>query len=163
MTHVTCRLTAKNRDQLRNPTLGNGVWATFLVPITRKHRRRSNLFAASWSDACASEWYRWNVDSSSKSRRSVCTPELFSSANDAIVDIRRSGAALWSVSFTIRRSIKSVLPLLSYVEYTPFSRRLFLTTVCKDSVIRKPEVRNVSLRHQRKVEQQPLGNVHEIV
>ena len=30
MTHVTCRLTAKNRDQLRNPTLGNTVWATFL-------------------------------------------------------------------------------------------------------------------------------------
>ena len=29
MTHATCRLTAKNRDQLRNPTLGNGVWATF--------------------------------------------------------------------------------------------------------------------------------------
>jgi len=34
MTHATCRLTAENRDQLRNPyTLGNGVWATstFLV------------------------------------------------------------------------------------------------------------------------------------
>ena len=30
MTHVTCRLTAKNRDQLRNSTLGNRVWATFL-------------------------------------------------------------------------------------------------------------------------------------
>ena len=29
MTHVTCRLTAKNREQLRNPTLGNRVWATF--------------------------------------------------------------------------------------------------------------------------------------
>ena len=29
MTHVTCRLTTKNRDQLRNPTLGNRVWATF--------------------------------------------------------------------------------------------------------------------------------------
>ena len=29
MTHVTCRSTAKNRDQLRNPTLGNRVWATF--------------------------------------------------------------------------------------------------------------------------------------
>jgi len=29
MTHVTCRLTAKNRDQLRNPTLGNRVWAAF--------------------------------------------------------------------------------------------------------------------------------------
>jgi len=36
MTHVTCRLTAKNgeprkrHDQLWNPTLGNRVWATFL-------------------------------------------------------------------------------------------------------------------------------------
>jgi len=29
MTHATCRLTAKNRDQLRDPTLGNRVWATF--------------------------------------------------------------------------------------------------------------------------------------
>jgi len=29
MIHVTCRLTAKNRDQLRNHTLGNRVWATF--------------------------------------------------------------------------------------------------------------------------------------
>ena len=29
MTHVACRLTAKNRDQLRNPTLGNRVRATF--------------------------------------------------------------------------------------------------------------------------------------
>jgi len=31
MTHVTCRLTAKDRDQLRNTTLDNRVWATFLV------------------------------------------------------------------------------------------------------------------------------------
>jgi len=29
MTRTTCRLTAKNRDQLQNPTLGNQVWATF--------------------------------------------------------------------------------------------------------------------------------------
>jgi len=29
MTHVTCWLTAKNRDQLQNPALGNRVWATF--------------------------------------------------------------------------------------------------------------------------------------
>jgi len=29
MTHVSCRLTAKNRDQLRNPTLGNRIWTTF--------------------------------------------------------------------------------------------------------------------------------------
>jgi len=31
MTHVTYRLTAKNPDQLRNPTLGNRVWATFTL------------------------------------------------------------------------------------------------------------------------------------
>jgi len=31
MTHVTCGLTAKNRDHLRNPMLGNRVWATFLM------------------------------------------------------------------------------------------------------------------------------------
>ena len=29
MTHVTCRLATKNRDQLRNPTLGNLVRAIF--------------------------------------------------------------------------------------------------------------------------------------
>ena len=29
MTHVTCRLPAKNRDQLQNRTLGNRVRATF--------------------------------------------------------------------------------------------------------------------------------------
>ena len=29
MTHVTSRLTTKNRDQLRNPTFGNRVLATF--------------------------------------------------------------------------------------------------------------------------------------
>ena len=31
MTHVTCRLTAKNRDQLRHPTLGNQVGAAFFA------------------------------------------------------------------------------------------------------------------------------------
>jgi len=31
MTHVTCRQTAKNRDQPRNPTLGNRVWAIFFI------------------------------------------------------------------------------------------------------------------------------------
>ena len=42
MTHVTCRLTAKNRDQLRNPTLGNRVWVTF-----RADRRAKRSFNAS--------------------------------------------------------------------------------------------------------------------
>jgi len=34
MTHVTCTVTAKNRDQLGNPTLGNRVLATVFLPFT---------------------------------------------------------------------------------------------------------------------------------
>ena len=37
MTHVTCRLTAKNRDQLRNPRLGNRVCATFTYLLVIKY------------------------------------------------------------------------------------------------------------------------------
>ena len=35
MTYVTRRLTAKYRDQLRNPTLGNRLWATFFTRVSR--------------------------------------------------------------------------------------------------------------------------------
>ena len=38
MTHSTCRLTAKNRDQLRNPTFGNRVWVTSVVKVDRRIR-----------------------------------------------------------------------------------------------------------------------------
>jgi len=34
MTYVTCRLTTENRDQLRNPTLRNRVWATFYSQVS---------------------------------------------------------------------------------------------------------------------------------
>ena len=33
MTHITCRLIAKNWDQLRNPKLCNRIWATFIFII----------------------------------------------------------------------------------------------------------------------------------
>ena len=33
MTHITCRLTAKNRDQLRNPTIGNLHLPLYLLSI----------------------------------------------------------------------------------------------------------------------------------
>ena len=60
MTHVTCRLTAKDRDPLRNPTLGNRVWAslTFLNvssgvetqsgPQFGEHDSRGMQHAQSW-------------------------------------------------------------------------------------------------------------------
>jgi len=51
MTHATCRLTAKNRDQLRNPTLGNRAWATF-------YRLRETQFTDDESPKIAAEpWF----------------------------------------------------------------------------------------------------------
>jgi len=49
MTHVTCRLTAKNRDQLRNPTLGSGLWATFTFLLAKK---QPFFFAVTSTKAC---------------------------------------------------------------------------------------------------------------
>ena len=46
MTHITCRLTAKNWDQLRNPTLGNRVWVTFTFALI--HHCRSRLRGMHW-------------------------------------------------------------------------------------------------------------------
>jgi len=43
MTYVTCRLTAKNRDQLRNSTLGNRVWATFTFLLGWMNYWKKNL------------------------------------------------------------------------------------------------------------------------
>ena len=43
MTHVTCRLTAKNRDQFRSPTLGNRVWAS-LFKCTRADNVAMEMF-----------------------------------------------------------------------------------------------------------------------
>jgi len=41
MTHVTCRLTAKNRDHPGNPSLGNRVWATFTFTYSVRNSRQS--------------------------------------------------------------------------------------------------------------------------
>jgi len=48
MTYVTCRLTAKNRDQLR---LGSRVWATFIFFIPQRTRYRPRVarqYAPRW-------------------------------------------------------------------------------------------------------------------
>ena len=57
MTHVTCRLTAKNRDQLRSPTLGHQVWATFaffyLLTYYSTSCRQSSSKTDSSVDCCS--------------------------------------------------------------------------------------------------------------
>jgi len=71
MTHVTCRLTAENRDQLQNPTLGNRVYTTFtfylhahrvyvtvwhlsITPIDRQQQRRRRVCC--WARAEDTDW-----------------------------------------------------------------------------------------------------------
>jgi len=50
MTHVTCRRSTNNRDQLRNPTLGNRVWSTFTFFISTEDLIENWLKdIASWS------------------------------------------------------------------------------------------------------------------
>ena len=73
MTHVTCRLTAKNRDQLRNPTLSNRVWATLTFlqakwPVVRLECHRGQAYS---STVLMTE-----VETQTKS--SVDAPDLFS-------------------------------------------------------------------------------------
>ena len=49
-THVTCRLTAKNWDQLRNQTLGNPVWTLlfFISTNVDSYQTRCRWHLASW-------------------------------------------------------------------------------------------------------------------
>ena len=51
MTHVTCRLTVKNRDQLRNPALGSRVWATFTSYFLQVRRDGGRAFEISGAAA----------------------------------------------------------------------------------------------------------------
>ena len=46
MIHVTCRLTAKNRDQLLNPALSNRAWATFTFLIIQSRRATFGVLRA---------------------------------------------------------------------------------------------------------------------
>ena len=63
MTYVICRLTAKNLDQLRNPTLSNRVWATFLLEL----RNKTGAFSGSnpapvlGASRCSWLWGGWCV------------------------------------------------------------------------------------------------------
>ena len=52
MTHITCRLTVKNWDQLRNSTLGSRVWATFTLfcyPVLGSSHAAANAGSATLS------------------------------------------------------------------------------------------------------------------
>ena len=58
MTHVICRLTAKNRDQLRNPTLGDRVWATFSASCSVAAAHGSIHRIRQVAPMCTTTWFR---------------------------------------------------------------------------------------------------------
>ena len=80
MTHVTCRLTAKNRDQLRNPTLGNRVYG---LPLPFYFTNRNNccriadksLTAAAATAAAAHRPLERQTDRQ-RPRHAVCSNSL---------------------------------------------------------------------------------------
>ena len=53
MIYVTCRLTAKNRDQLRDPTVGNRVWASFTFTFSTSDHARTHDTALTASSTFA--------------------------------------------------------------------------------------------------------------
>ena len=70
MTHTTYRLTAKNRDQLRNPTLNNRVWAIF----TFLHHQTALQHMQWRTSSSRASWYNTLMHSSitTDSSRSIC-------------------------------------------------------------------------------------------
>ena len=63
---VTCRLTAKNRDQLRNPTLGKRVWATFsffFIQVSRHQNGKTSLDLNEARDDgfCGWQWHQLDL------------------------------------------------------------------------------------------------------
>ena len=104
MTHVTCRLTAKNRDQLRNPTLGNRVWATFTFTLLCV---QNQILFNSWRDVFDGRGGPFNYDK----------VPVYSFTG---VDVMRD--TTWSVGVYLR---------ISQSQHVPYSR-IRLTALFRD-------------------------------
>ena len=92
MIHVTCRLTAKNRDQLRNPTLGSRVRAAFV---------RQLLSAVQYISSCR------------RYRRSVAARSYLATPTVHLHSSLLSPVDRTALSRPVRRSISDQLPAVS--------------------------------------------------
>ena len=81
MTRVTCRLTAKNRDQLRNPTLGNRVWASFIFLLICRYGALVRQQTASVSSGSTASLSTSPLPSSSVNKADVVRFELEQAEN----------------------------------------------------------------------------------
>jgi len=83
MTHLICRLTAKSWDQLRNPTLGSRVWATFTFSARYAYIFRVTEVTWVWLYVCVA------VECSA-GRRLFCEDVWLWSGTLTLTDHRRS-------------------------------------------------------------------------
>ena len=89
MTHVNCRLTAENRDQLRNPTLGNRVWAARVQVTAGAVGRREGAVCSLASTArllavaAAFRQFRHQVDSTESASDPLGVVDGFGRAQNA--------------------------------------------------------------------------------
>ena len=79
MTHVTCRLTAKNRDQLQNPTLSNRAWTTFIFNHTeltssRGLQVRISLEGDGSGEAAGTDAAAWTFRTAAAATTRQCKP-----------------------------------------------------------------------------------------
>ena len=87
MTYVTCRLTAKDQNQLRNPTLGNRVWTTFTFLRRWTARRDVLVKLLCVGTSCSTKPEQIEVMELEGHSRSTCN-KLCTSSRDAL-DHRR--------------------------------------------------------------------------
>jgi len=87
MTLVTCRLAAKNRDQLRNPTLSNRVWATFTYTFTLPRLNCCCWCVAGDGDVCGGVDQCWSHDSSAVNASLCYFPCTASTTTSSPADI----------------------------------------------------------------------------
>ena len=117
---VTCRLTAKTGDQLRNPTLGNRVWATFTFVQTA-------LYIAYWLDCVCrrvltrSRWLPSSLVSVLRPADGWATRELSSPVEK--VERRRRLTHWRTLAWRSRCHPHSSAP--------PFSRLIVVQCVCR--------------------------------
>jgi len=127
MTHVSCRLTAKNRDQLQNPTIGNRVWAT----ITFFTRESARLHKKS-----APQHYWW--ETSSYKSLELCWDSIGSRDRACVQRLR--GKASWN--WVIKQTAKII-----YMTMMVFRHRSVQTSNFQTE-LNCTEVNLISIFHQ---------------
>ena len=164
MIHVTCRLPAKNRNQLRNPTLGNRASATFFLqhrqtkvdycgaawitlekcPTNKTPRQQWKIFQ--WDETGGKQFVDYNVSVS----LSFCGPVAVGDA--LLVCHRLPGAGLKPARIKTRRRVIESSARDQRVKFSSrVRRRSPLKIACRRSNLRvRIRCDKLSLKHPQK-------------